>query len=116
MTTLTQSNVEGTTLLKISGELSQTGVEAIREGLLRGAAGGGSVVVDLSAVPHINTPGIALFLAAHRELQRLGGRLLIAGAKGIVADVIRCCQLHRVLTLVDDPAEALRTARDGGRI
>jgi anti-sigma B factor antagonist len=117
MTTLTETDVDGVAVLRLGGSLGQEGVEAV--GPQFGAAVHRSrrsvVVVDLSAVKVLNTPGIGMLLKAHRELQAEGKRLILAGASGIVADVLRCCQFHRIMSIVDEPKAAIEQARgDGG--
>ena len=113
MTTLAPSDVDGVRVLRITGPLSQDGVDSIRAdfvGMLRRDAPN---VVDVSAVSHINTPGLALLISAHRTLQSGGGRLLLAGASGMVDDVIRCCHLDRVFALAPDANAAVAQARRG---
>jgi anti-sigma B factor antagonist len=115
MTTFTESDVDGVTVLRLSGSLGQEGAEAV--GPQFGAAvhrAGRVVVIDLSAVKVLNTPGIGMLLKAHRELQADGKRLILAGPNGIVADVLRCCQFHRIMSIVDNEAAAIELARAGG--
>jgi anti-anti-sigma factor len=111
MTTLAPSDVEGVRVLRIVGPLSQDGVDAIRADFVDQLRRDAVNVVDVSAVTHINTPGLALLISAHRSLQSGGGRLLLAGASGMVDDVIRCCHLDRVFELVSDADSAVAQAR-----
>ena len=59
----------------------------------------GQVVVDLSGVDVIATTGITMLLVADRELKQAGGRMVIAGTRGIVRDVLLRCRLDKVLSL-----------------
>ena len=110
MTTLANSNVDGVNILRIAGNLDHDGVDAIKSQFTKKLTDG-PVVVDLTGVDLICTPGIGMLLAAHRELQRLGGRMIIAGAGKRVSEVLRTCQLDRVLTLVPAEADAIKRAK-----
>jgi anti-sigma B factor antagonist len=138
MTTLTQTDAGGVTLLQVSGGLTHDGVGPISadfeaatggrpaaagaapaaSGPFRSAsapvstAAPGRVVVDLSDVPVVTTPGLSLLLAAARRMQSAGGRLVITGTRGRVDDLLRRCRLDAVLNMVPDPDEAIRKARE----
>jgi ABC-type transporter Mla MlaB component len=138
MATLTQTDADGVTLLELSGGLTHDGVipvtaafeaatcgQPVPAGAAPAAAAGpfspgaapapcadpGRVVVDLSDVPVLTTPGLSLLLAAARRMQNAGGRLIITGTRGRVEDLLRRCRLDAVLDIVPDPEEALRKAR-----
>jgi anti-anti-sigma factor len=139
MTTLTQTDAGGVTLLQVSGGLTHDGVGPISAdfeaatggrpavvGAAPAAASGpfrsasapaatgapGRVVVDLSDVPVLTTPGLSLLLAAARRMQSAGGRLVITGTRGRVDDLLRRCRLDAVLNIVPDADEAIRKARE----
>jgi anti-sigma B factor antagonist len=111
MTTLANSNVDGVNVLRIVGNLDHDGVDAINSQFARKLVGG-PVVVDLAEVDIICTPGIGMLLAAHREMQRAGGRMIIAAAGTRVSEVLRTCQLDRVLTLVSAESDAIKRAKE----
>jgi anti-anti-sigma factor len=67
--------------------------------------------VDLSGVEVIATTGITLLLVADRELKKAGGKMVLAGTRGLVRDVLLRCRLDKVLTLSPSVEEALRAAR-----
>ena len=77
---------------------------------MRGEGSGGPVVVDLGGVDVIATTGITLLLVADRELKKAGGRMVIAGTRGLVRDVLLRCRLDKVLTLAPSAAEAVAAA------
>ena len=114
MATLAQSDASGVKVLRLAGSLSQDGVESIRSRVSSEVQRGGPVVIDLSGVDMIYTPGITLLLSAHGDIQRNGGRLVISGARAMVSDVLRRCLLDRVLTLVPEPDDAIKRAREAG--
>jgi anti-anti-sigma factor len=113
--TLQQDQAEGVRVLRLNGSLTQKGVTDV--GPLFSTAivadGGGKVVVDLSSVDVIATTGITMLLVADRELKKLGGRMILAGTRGLVRDVLLRCRLDKVLTLAPSPADAIESARRG---
>jgi stage II sporulation protein AA (anti-sigma F factor antagonist) len=111
MTTLAPTDVDGVRVLRICGSLSQDGVDSIRKTFVDQLRHDGPNVVDVSDVTHINTPGLAMLLSAHRQIQASGGKLLLAGARGMVDEVIRCCHLDRVFVMAADAAGAVAQAR-----
>ena len=74
-------------------------------------AGADTVVVDLSGVDVIATTGITLLLVADRELKRSGGRMVLAGTRGLVKEVLLRCRLDKVLTLAPTAQDAIESAR-----
>jgi anti-anti-sigma factor len=116
-TTLNQTESDGVAVLRVVGPLTQEGVEPIREAFDRATGGAPGtprpVVVDLTGVPMMTTPGISMLLKAAGRMRDAGGRLMVTGARGIVDDLLRRCRLDAVLHVVADPDEAVRAAREG---
>lgn len=98
-TTLEQTESEGVRLVRLSGSLTQKGVTDVGPAFVVATRGGGNVVVDLSGVDVIATTGITMLLVADRELKQSGGKMVIAGTRGIVRDVLLRCRLDKVLSL-----------------
>jgi stage II sporulation protein AA (anti-sigma F factor antagonist) len=115
-TTLTQTVVDGVTVLRIVGPLTQDGVGPVRTAFDQATAATPDaprrLVVDLTDVPMMTTPGISMLLKAAGRLRDAGGRLVVAGAQGIVDDLLRRCRLDALLHAVSDAAEAVRVARE----
>jgi anti-anti-sigma factor len=109
-----QGVTDGVRVVRLVGSLSQKGVADVSSsfvGAVRGEGAGGLVVVDLSGVDVIATTGITLLLVADRELKKAGGRMVIAGTRGLVRDVLLRCRLDKVLTFSPSAAEAIQAAR-----
>jgi len=113
-TTLTRSESEGVTILRLTGPLTHETVPSVRRAFEAATDGAARVVVDLTDVPMLTTPGLSLLLTASRRLIEAGGRLVLTGTRGIVDDMLRRCRLDVVLEIVPDAAEATRRAREGG--
>lgn len=113
MTTLEQSEADGVRIVRVIGSLNQKGVTEVGPSFAAATRGGGKVVVDLAAVDTIATTGITLLLVAHRELQQAGGRLVIAGTRGLVRDVLLRCRLDKVLNFAPTPGDGIQSAVAG---
>lgn len=108
MATLQQSASGDVTVLHVIGSLTQDGVERVASPFEAATPGAGRVVVDLSQVPLMTTPGITLLLTAARRSQAAGGRLVLASATRSVDDLLRRCRLDSVLDAAPTLPEALR--------
>ena len=125
MATLTQTQTEGVTVLRVEGGLTHDGVGSVGRafevatGSRRGPKDAGKalppgsrVLIDLTEVPVLTTPGLSLLLVAARQVEKGGGRLGITGTRRLVYDTLRRCRLDSVLNIVLDPQEALRKAQE----
>jgi anti-anti-sigma factor len=101
----------GVTVVRIDGSLNQQGVDTVEAPFSQLTGLSRRMVVDLSRVDVVNTPGIAMFLGAHRTMKRTGGRLIFTGVQGVVQDVLQRCRLDTVLTIVPDVREAVEWAK-----
>jgi anti-anti-sigma factor len=110
MATLDQTETDGVKVLRLTGSLNQHGVDTIESAFVE-ATNSRRVVVDLTQVDLVNTPAIAMFLGAHRMVQKSGGRLIFTGIQGMVEDLLRRCRLDTVLTIVPGMREAIEWAR-----
>jgi anti-anti-sigma factor len=111
MAVLEQRKVDDVLVLRIRGALDHHGVDEVGTAFTDAAASASRVVVNLSDLEQMNTPGIAMLIGSHPTLQKKGGRLVVTGAKGIVDDLLRRCRLDAVLTLAPSEAEAVEWAK-----
>ena len=110
-TSLDQTESDGVRVVRLSGSLTQKGVTDVGPAFVNATRGAAKVVVDLSGVDVIATTGITMLLVADRELKQGGGRLVIAGTRGIVRDVLLRCRLDKVLTLAPTPDAGVESVR-----
>ena len=110
-TSLEQSESDGVRMVRLSGSLTQKGVTDVGPAFAAATRGGRHVVVDLSGVDVIATTGITMLLVADRELKQSGGKMVIAGTRGIVRDVLLRCRLDKVLSLAPTPGDAVAAVR-----
>jgi anti-anti-sigma factor len=111
MIQLEQTQVDGVRILRLSGTLNQECVDNIQPEFRTAACEGGPVVVDLGGVDVINTPGLAILIAANRDVKQAGGRMVITQANERIDDALRRCLLHRILTLEPEFGAAVKKAK-----
>ena len=112
MATLIESQLDHRPLIRLAGPLTFDGVVPIAR-RFEALTGSGSVIVDLSAVPVITTPGLSLLLSALKRLQHHGGQLVLIGLVPNVRDLLRRCRLDRVFLTAEDEAAAERVLMKG---
>ncbi len=66
-----------------------------------------NIIVDLSGVTHIDSTGIGRLIASFGKVTEAGGRLLLAGATGMVREGFRVMRLDKVLAIYPDLDAAL---------
>jgi anti-sigma B factor antagonist len=108
MVEMTQSQLGQVTVLRPVGGLTLDGIEAIRPQFEQATSGHAKVVVDLSGVTLMTTPGLSMLLAGARRVAQDGGRMAITGAKGVVADLLHVCKLDEVFPVVPDLETAVQ--------
>ncbi len=111
MATLDRADVDGVRVLRLSGSLTQQGVQGMEPEFDSALPDGARAVVDLREVDLITTPGITLMLAATQRLRRTGGRVVFTAASGVVLDLLHRCRLDEVLELAKTEPEAVERAR-----
>ena len=111
MTTLDEQDVEGVRVLRISGSLTQQGVDEIGTAFEAAVPDGTRAVVDLANVDLITTPGLTLFISATQRMRDTRGRVVFTAAKGIVLDLLKRCRLDEVLEIEGDSGQAVERAK-----
>jgi anti-sigma B factor antagonist len=65
------------------------------------------LVVSLELVEFITSAALGKLITLHRRMHRKDGKLVLCGAHGTVADVLRTSRLHDYFTLAPDTQQAL---------
>lgn len=99
-------------IVELAGELDiatapQAG-QALTDAL---SAGHTAIIFDLSGLAFCDSTGLRLLVRAHRELTTAGGRLAIAGATGMVAQVLQVSGLTEIFGSFPTLAEAVNAVR-----
>ena len=101
------------TVLTVTGKLDVTTVPAFDAVLLDLIAKGRRrIVVDLGGLEYISSAGLRVLLVAAKRLQPASGRLVMAGAKGLVARVLDISGFAETIETCTTAEEAI--ARLGG--
>lgn len=114
MATLIEFREEDVMVIRLQGGLTFEGVGPVAKPF-ESATRGGAVIVDLSEVPFVSTPGLSLLLSGLKRIQYHGGRMVLTGLTRHVGDLLRRCRLDRVFVVTPDQAGALDLLRDGER-
>jgi anti-anti-sigma factor len=112
-TQIRTSQQDGVTVVWLAGEMTQAGVPAIERDFFSSIdSSAGGVVIDLSGVRLITTPGITTLLTANDRVRERGRKVVFAGLKGSVAEVLlERCRLDLVLTVAPNVDAAVRAAK-----
>ncbi len=106
-----QQAANGVVVLTISGRVSigrdSQLIEYQVNDLLK--AGQNRVVFDLAAVNHMDSTGIGILMMCSARLKKAGGDLRLAGAQGLVADVLRITKVDSILGLHANADEAVKS-------
>ena len=76
-----------------------------RESLLR-EAGIANAVIDLSAVPYVDSTGLGFVVELHKSLASRGGQLFLAGANQRVREVLQMTRIGEIIPLFEDVEDA----------
>ncbi|MGA3176098.1 MAG: STAS domain-containing protein [Candidatus Acidiferrum sp.] len=69
-------------------------------------AGVKSVILDLSRLDMIDSTGVGIIVMCHAKLEKAGGSLRIAGAKGIVQEILHMTHVDRIVRFFPTAEEA----------
>lgn len=65
-----------------------------------------NAIVDLSAVPYIDSTGIAFIVELHKSLAVRGGQVFLAEANQRVREVLRMTHIDEIIPLFEDVEDA----------
>jgi len=65
-----------------------------------------SVILDLSRLEMIDSTGVGIIVMCHARLAKAGGSLRIAGAKGIVQEILHMTHVDRIVRFFPTAEEA----------
>jgi anti-sigma B factor antagonist len=103
-------------VLEIAGQITLGNlcqqVEWAVEGLIRDNEK--RIIFDLSRLNQIDSTGIGILVMCSTKLKRAGGELRVAGAQGIVEQVLKLTNVDRILTLDPTPEAAAEKFTSGG--
>ena len=119
MANLTRTDVDGVTVLHLSGPLDRIEVGGVERDFRDAAArhhdsaAAAGLVIDLTRVDFVATPAIAMFVDAARTLRHAGGRVAIGGAQPRVAEVLRRLRLDALFAVTPSVDDGVAHVRNG---
>ncbi len=101
--TIETSETEGTVTVSLTGDVGYTEATPFREALhAANERKTAKIVVDLSKVDYMNTPGLATLVEALKITKRRSATLVLCGLTPKVRAIFDIAQLHRVFTITTD--------------
>ncbi len=92
-------DVEGIRVVTLRGEIDHDVQDVLSEALLtEGGALPPRIVADLTDVTFMDSSGINVFVATHRQVSNAEGWVRIAGAQPSVLRVLQLVGIHTVIT------------------
>jgi len=85
-----------------ASEFQKTVSESLEKGEVK-------IILDLSSVPFISSKGLEILLEMHKESQKRGGGIKIAGPSEICADIFYATHLANSLEIYSDIESARRS-------
>lgn len=108
--TLTNTEVDGRTVLAVGGEIDLATAPQLRRRLIELVNGGcRNLVVDLSKVGFIDSTGLGVLVGARRRIKEAEGDLVLVIPQDTIRALFRVTGLNEIFTIVDS------APRPGGR-
>jgi anti-sigma B factor antagonist len=105
---ITSSQVGGATIVRIVGEVDMRTSPTLRTAILDVSRSKPSrIVIDLEMVQYMDSSGVGTMVSLKREIERLGGKLMLAGLQPRVRGVFEITQLDRFFVIRATVEEAL---------
>jgi anti-sigma B factor antagonist len=103
-----QEQGAGRAVLRPEGRLDLVSAAALRGAVADEVTAGRTLlVVDLAAVPFVDSSGLGALIAALKQARKAGGELRIAAAAAPILEVLALMRLDRVLRPYETVAAAL---------
>jgi anti-sigma B factor antagonist len=117
LTVETEIRPEGYVICRPVGEVEAFTVSAFRQALAD-MASAGRMVIDLSAVPFVDSAGLGALIGGIRRTRELGGHVAVACTRPTLVRLLRTSGFDRIVTVAESVAEAALAleidALDGG--
>ena len=97
-------------VIAVRGEVDLHNSPALRAEILKhlGDPAVRRLVLNLSAVPYMDSSGIAVFVEALQKLRRVGGKVCLTDLQPRVKGLLEIARLDTIFQLCPDEAAALR--------
>lgn len=100
--------VQNVQVVHVTGRIDSATAEKFGQdiGAILGS-GNPHLLLDLSAVPYINSAGLRVLLATAKSTKKHGGRFVLSGLSDDVKNVIELAGFHRILAISPTVHDAL---------
>lgn len=94
-------DVSGThVVVTLSGKVYAHDAGIIRDELLAEIEKGNvNVSMDLTSVSYIDSTGLGVLVTVHKRTHEQGGKLVLTGITGMVAEILKRTRLNKVFTI-----------------
>lgn len=104
MNGIEQETANGSTLIRLSGEVDLSWSQQVRKAVLDALAASKRVGVELSAVSYIDSSGIAALVEGFQNARTQGRGFALVAISDAVRSVLELARLDRVFPIVADAA------------
>jgi anti-sigma B factor antagonist len=105
---VTTRTINDATILSPQGEIDLSRAPSLREQLnLAQSKRPRRLIVDLSAVPYMDSSGVATLVEAMQHARRQGGKLILSAMQDRVRSIFEIARLDMVFTIVTTTDEGL---------
>ncbi len=87
-------------LFRLTGELDLETVDVLRAVVGPASSTGREIMLDLSRLEFCDSTGVGTFVWLHRRATAAGGRLLLAGPRRAVREVLKISGVDRAIPVV----------------
>lgn len=100
----------GIVVLAITGEVrTSSDRQHLSEGVEKEIKNGvRRIILDLGSLQIVDSAGIGAIVLCFSNVKKAGGTLRLAGARGMVENVLKLTQIHRAIDLFPSVEEAAR--------
>lgn len=97
-------------VVAVAGEVDLHNSPTLRNELLKQLADGTvrRLVLNLSAVPYVDSSAIAVFVEALQKLRKCGGKVYLTNLQPRVRGLLEIARLDKIFAVTADEVEALR--------
>ncbi|HNR90905.1 MAG TPA: STAS domain-containing protein [Dokdonella sp.] len=102
MNAIEQESADGTTLIRLRGEVDLSWSQQVRKAVLDALTSSSRVGVDLAEVGYIDSSGIAALVEGFQQARTQGRGFALVAVSDAVRSVLELARLDRVFPLVDE--------------
>jgi anti-sigma B factor antagonist len=97
---------DGYTICRPAGELDAFSVHQFRQALAE-VAPSRRLIIDLSAVPFVDSAGLGALIGGIRRVRELGGAVVVACGRPTLGTLLHTTGIDRIVTVTGTVAEAV---------